>query len=138
MLDLHQKLPNTWHEMLRSAQRKPRASSPQAQTEDPQWFVSSSFALFALALPLLAASAAGALPAQYPPNTVVSVSPATAPPGGVLGTSTGNGGSTAGTGLARTGVNLEPFVLVGGLLILVGAFALVSSGRLRRRGPQLA
>lgn len=38
-----------------------------------------------------------------------------------------------GAGLARTGTDLKPYVLVGAALVVVGAFALASSGRLRRR-----
>jgi hypothetical protein len=86
-------------------------------------------------------SPAAAAPVQYPPATTASTP--TTQGTGVLGTQVGQGtgasgvtgttGEAAGTGLARTGANLEPFALVGLVLILVGAFAMATSPVLRRR-----
>lgn len=75
-------------------------------------------------LPLLAASAANAAPAQYPPSA-----------GGVSGEGTGASGGQStnanGTTLARTGSDSGPLVMVGIALVSVGGIALVTSRRLR-------
>lgn len=72
-------------------------------------------------LPLLAASAANAAPAQYPPSA-----------GGVSGGASGGQSANAnGTTLARTGSDSGPLVMVGIALVSVGGIALVTSRRLR-------
>jgi LPXTG-motif cell wall-anchored protein len=80
----------------------------------------------AMMLPLLAASAVSAAPAQYPPS-------AGGVPGGgdVAGGGAGQPTNANGTTLARTGSDTGPLVLVGIALVSVGGIALVTSRRLR-------
>ena len=99
-------------------------------------------ALTLAAMIAFAAPVAAARPAQYPPGSTV---PGTTAPSattttdgsGALGENAQQSGASAGqvgsSGLARTGFDVKPFLFVGVGLVLVGAFAVISSPRLRRR-----
>lgn len=77
-------------------------------------------AVLFLCVPLVAATAASAAPAQYPPS-------------GTSGSGSSHSGGSSGSELARTGSDSKPLVLVGVTLVGVGAVALVTSAKVRRR-----